>query len=105
MFCEHCGTKIDKDTKFCHSCGKKVGTTSNTESNNIKSPEVSAPIVGIEDVFYSEDWCQKNGFTLLSRRWFDVMLDKQYLYLIDIPTNGMGGAGLLLGGVIGASIG
>lgn len=25
MFCEQCGTKIEKNTQFCQNCGKKLG--------------------------------------------------------------------------------
>lgn len=24
IFCKHCGTKIDKDSKFCNKCGKEL---------------------------------------------------------------------------------
>ncbi len=28
MFCEHCGTKLEKDAEFCQSCGKSTSATS-----------------------------------------------------------------------------
>jgi RsiW-degrading membrane proteinase PrsW (M82 family) len=27
MFCEHCGTQIEKDAQFCSSCGKSTSVT------------------------------------------------------------------------------
>lgn len=41
MFCEHCGTKLEKDAQFCQNCGKSISagavvTTPNNDSLNTK---------------------------------------------------------------------
>ena len=33
MFCEQCGTKIEKDTQFCQNCGQKVAPLLETKQN------------------------------------------------------------------------
>jgi len=106
MFCENCGTKLEKDTQFCQSCGRKVGDVSIT-------PKISqtAPVDIAE--FYSEDWQRKKVFAIASLPYFDVMIDKKNLYIIQMPKYGGQTLGLILGlillnligAVIGSSIG
>jgi|SRR3989344_4535607 len=42
MFCEHCGTKLEKDAEFCQSCGKStsVSTTSAVASVDSKNAKL-----------------------------------------------------------------
>lgn len=37
MKCSKCGTKVDKNSKFCPKCGNKVNSTINTESQQTKN--------------------------------------------------------------------
>ena len=47
MFCEHCGTKLEKDAQFCQNCGKSTtaetaSTVASVNSQNIKlEPEAT----------------------------------------------------------------
>lgn len=43
-FCTNCGTKLDENEKFCHHCGKPVGTTNAPASTPMgPSPKPSTP--------------------------------------------------------------
>ncbi len=105
MYCSNCGTKIEEGAQFCHNCGRKPDSTINTTSQQA----TSIPLVKGVDVFYSEEWLQKKVFAIASLPYFDVMVDKQYLYIIQMPKYGGATLGLIIGlvffQIIGAFIG
>ncbi|MBU4511695.1 zinc ribbon domain-containing protein [Patescibacteria group bacterium] len=78
MFCHNCGIKIKSGAEFCGGCGKKVEGVSGVISTTTKER------VG-EVQFYSEDWRRKKFLALASLPYFDIMLDKKYLYIIKMP--------------------
>lgn len=102
MFCENCGTKVEKDSQFCSGCGREI------EINSITSPD-SEKKFSKEIQFYGKDWHQSKFFSISSLPYFDVMIDNSSLYLIKAPTYNNAGWGLLLGFIflsfIGAAIG
>lgn len=106
MFCENCGTKLEKDAQFCQNCGRKAVGTSAT-------PDISPKIenttpVGVAD-FYSSDWRRKKAWAIASLPYMDVMVDKDNIYAIKLPSyNGSAWGlflGLILANIIGAAIG
>lgn len=113
MFCEHCGTKIEEGTLFCQNCGKttagilsvskKVATPQKTVHTSTSSMSVST----ID--YYGEDWRRKKVFAIASLPYYDVMVDKDFLYIIQMPKYGGQTLGLILGlillNLIGAVIG
>jgi hypothetical protein len=96
MFCEHCGNKLEADAQFCHNCGKQVSGIS------------TGAVFSVVE-FYSEDWRRKSAFGVGPRKYFDIILDKDFLYIIRIPSYSgrLWGFifGLLLLNIIGAAIG
>lgn len=102
MFCENCGTKLEKDVQFCQNCGRKIGEVSTV----LKTPQ-SAPVGAAE--FYGEDWRRKKIFAIASIPYFDVMVDKNSLYIIQMPKYSGATWGFILGlillSIIGAFIG
>ena len=104
MFCENCGTKIEDGAEFCQNCGNRVGTSSNV-STSINTPEK----IENENIFYSEDWRRKKVFAVASLPYFDIMIDKKYLYVIEMPKYNNSTWGFILGliilNIIGAFIG
>ena len=102
MFCENCGKKIEKDAQFCQNCGCKV-------SNASVAPEITQVIPISVAEFYGEDWQREKVFALASLPYFDVMVDKKNLYIIQMPKYGGQTLGLILGlillNLIGAFIG
>jgi hypothetical protein len=110
MFCEHCGTKLEDGAQFCQNCGNKIADTS-TAPQKGKAPEktthATASISAAE--FYSEDWRRKKVFAIASLPYYDVMVDKKNLYLIQMPKYGGQTLGLILGlillNILGAIIG
>ena len=102
MFCTHCGTKIRENGKFCQACGYKTKT----------SEAAKAPIVAVlnsEAKLYSTDWRKVKTLAAFSLPYFDILIDKNNLYLIKLPTYSSAGVGLLIGlfvlNIIGAIIG
>ena len=113
MFCENCGTKIEGGTQFCQNCGHKTAGIP-TAPQKASSPQeivhstiTTAPVGTVE--FYGEDWRRKKVFAIASLPYFDVMVDKNSLYLIQMPKYGGQTLGLILGlillNIIGAFIG
>ncbi|HUC88453.1 MAG TPA: zinc ribbon domain-containing protein [Candidatus Paceibacterota bacterium] len=103
MYCEHCGTKKEKDAIFCQSCGKKTDAVfDETKSVDVISP---SPTLVDKDIFYSKEWRRKNVFVLSALPPFDVMVDDQYLYLIKLPKYSGNSTGLILGFLIGNILG
>lgn len=102
MYCENCGTKLEKDTQFCQNCGRNVGGASTTPKMSQVAP------VGVAE-FYSEDWQKKKVFAIASLPYFDVMIDGGNLYIIQMPKYDGQTLGLILGlillNLIGAVIG
>jgi hypothetical protein len=110
MFCEHCGTKLEENAQFCQNCGNKtagVSTAPQKAKASEKTTHTTAPISVAE--FYSEDWRRKKVFAIASLPYYDVMVDKKYLYLIQMPKYGGQTLGLILGlillNILGAIIG
>jgi hypothetical protein len=106
MFCENCGTKIEGKAEFCQNCGRKVSASSSAEVK----PATSAPEpIKAGDVFYSEDWRRRNGLAIASLPYYDLMVDKDYLYVITMPKYSGATTGFILGlvvlNIIGAAIG
>lgn len=102
MFCDNCGTKLEKDTQFCQNCGRKIG-------NGSVAPKISQVTPAGMAEFYSEDWQRKKVFAIASLPYFDLMVDKKNLYIIQMPKYGGQTLGLILGlillNLIGAVIG
>ncbi len=97
MFCENCGTKIDQGAEFCQNCGRKVGTSSPSKND----PKVETPVaIQAGDIFYSEDWRRKNGMAIAALPYYDVMVDKEYLYIITMPKYSGATTGFILGLII-----
>lgn len=102
MFCEHCGTKLEKDAQFCQNCGRKavgVSTTPNTSPQ----PQETAPLSVAE--FYSEDWRRKKVWAVASLPYMDVMVDKDNFYAIKLPSYSGAAWGFFIGLVIANIIG
>ena len=61
MYCENCGTKLKEDTIFCTSCGHKIGTdvednTESTITDEIKSKDIKGTwslVFGIASIVIS----------------------------------------------------
>lgn len=104
MFCENCGTKLEKGIRFCQNCGREISDVSTTPKKTLHK---TAPIVVAK--FYREDWRRKKVFAIASLPYFDVMIDKNYLYIIQMPKHSGATLGLILGliilNLIGAFIG
>jgi Zn finger protein HypA/HybF involved in hydrogenase expression len=47
MYCEHCGTKLEKDAQFCQSCGKSTSSASHTiaETNSTSTTASTEAII------------------------------------------------------------
>jgi len=106
MFCEHCGTKNEKNSEFCQNCGRRVGASSPSASDS----KVDTPVaIQAGDVFYSKEWKRKKIFAMASMPYFDVLADKHYLSLIRMPSYSGQTLGLILGlillNILGAIIG
>jgi len=106
MFCENCGTKIEDKAEFCQNCGRKVGASSPAQNHK----KVETPVViQAGDIFYSEDWRRKNGLAIASLPYYDVMVDKEFLYIITMPKYSGATTGFILGlivlNILGAFIG
>lgn len=102
MFCSGCGKKIEGGDKFCQSCGQKVDIVKTT-----MKPSQSQKTIAT-DVFYSEDWQRTGVITFASFSYFDVMADKENLYLIALPKYYGATIGFLIGiffKLVGALIG
>jgi len=91
MFCPNCGKNITNDSKFCEYCGKKIGVI----------PESFTPSKS-QEIFYSKDW-NKTGLHLASIPYYDILITKEYLYLIELRTSKAGGLAVM--GLVGAAIG
>ena len=99
--CTNCKEKIAGDSIFCERCGKKLE----------KAPLEISPFVN-HRVFYSRDW-PKSGLYLASIPNYDILIDKNYLYLVEFPRLHHGTIGTILGflvlsflgALIGAHIG
>lgn len=81
MFCKNCGKKNEEKERFCGKCGCRIDSSTPTEV--FVTPIITEEIE--EDIFYSEDWQQKKVLVVASFPYFDVMVDKKYLYIIRIP--------------------
>lgn len=53
MFCYNCGTKIGKDGKFCHSCGKSISTAPTSEAAVVILPKTTGVTEIIDIEYYS----------------------------------------------------
>jgi len=106
-FCKNCGSKV-LNSDFCQNCGTKTNISSSTPSS-FPTARISSEKTLVDEIFYSEDWRRKKIFAISSFPYFDVMLDKQYLYLIEMPKYSGATLGLILGlivfNIIGAFIG
>lgn len=106
MFCEHCGTGLEKDALFCQNCGRKVTSTSTTHNVLAQTP-AAAPLS--EAIFYSADWRRRKVFAVASLPYMDIMIDKDNFYAIKMPLykGSVWGffIGLLLANIIGMVIG
>lgn len=100
MFCGDCGTKIEEGGQFCQNCGRKIGDISIIPKNAAKpTPDQTVPVSGVAE-FYGKDWQRKKVFAIASLPYFDVMIDKKYLYIIQMPKYMGATLGLLFGGLI-----
>lgn len=105
MFCEKCGHKTEKGTKFCINCGNRISDETLPRPLSTTHKEEGAKM----NIFYSPEWRRKNGFNVASVPCFDVLIDKDNFYLIKIKkyhssTLGLF-LGLLIGNILGAYIG
>lgn len=107
MFCEHCGTKIEEGAEFCQNCGRK--TNASSSASHITPSAASTPISQNGEFFYSADWQRKKFLAISGLPYYDVMIDKDNLYIIKMPAYNMSTWGLILGlivlNIIGAAIG
>ena len=95
MFCKNCGNKINDSSNFCKTCGTK---TSVFISNSLGKAH-----------FYSEDWTKKQFLAIASLPRFDVMIDDNFIYFIELPRYHSSAVGLIVGllifNILGAIIG
>ncbi len=109
MFCENCGTKIDQGAEFCQNCGRKTTASSAASPAAPHEAKASAPISQGGDFFYGQDWQRKKFLAISGLPYYDVMVDKDYLYIIKMPAYNMSTWGLIIGlivlNIIGAAIG
>lgn len=100
-FCKNCGGRSENGEKLCGRCESKVGSS-------VISLTVSEKM-GSGDFFYSKDWQRKRVFVIASFPYFDVMFDKQYIYIIQMPKYSSAATftviGLFVFHLIGAAIG
>lgn len=107
MFCRKCGEQMVETAQFCGKCGTSnlpfAGVVSKTEE------KIVSPASHVDSVFYSEDWTQRKVFVIAAFPYFDIMADRNYLYLIRLGKfywSTLGTiAGLLILSLIGAIIG
>lgn len=102
MFCEHCGTKLEKDAQFCQNCGRKTAGISEVQETSSKTQDSMS--FGTAD-FYSEDWRRKKVWAVASLPYMDVMVDKDNLYAIKLPSYSGAAWGFFIGLVIANIIG
>lgn len=106
MFCSKCGEKLEDTAKFCQKCGasKQLVTRATPEDEEKTSPLISHE----EVVFYSEDWNHRKSISIATP-YFDLMVDKEYLYLIKLGQYYWSTLGLIVGlcvlSILGAFIG
>lgn len=101
MFCASCGSRLRKGSKFCPKCGHKLGQST--------GGDISVAVrLSNEALFYNEDW-RRSKFFATSLPYFDILIDKNYFYLIRLPTYNSATVytivGLLVFHLIGAIIG
>ncbi len=106
MFCDNCGTKIDKGAEFCQNCGRKASTSSVASPVAPHVDATATPISQGGDFFYGQ---RKQFLAISGLPYYDVMIDKDYLYIIKLPSYNMSTWGLIIGlivlNIIGAAIG
>jgi len=102
MFCENCGTKIENGAQFCQNCGRKTVGASATSNISTQSQETT-PLNTAD--FYSEDWRRKKVWAVVSLPYMDVMVDKDNLYAIKLPSYSGAAWGFFIGLVIANIIG
>lgn len=91
MFCGNCGNQLKKNSAFCPNCGFKLG-----QSANIETPKTSElPNMAR---FYNENW-QRVKFAS-SGGYYDILVDKDYFYLIWLPSYSSATFGTIVGLVI-----
>ncbi len=140
MYCSSCGNKFDKGEKFCGKCGHAID--GDIESNILTVSESEHPkenipfkkyideekrvievrnssegmeefLDGADGLFYSEEWLKTNGFAVVSLPYYDILVDREGLYLIALPKPSGRTAGIIIGfivfriigAIIGAAIG
>jgi hypothetical protein len=106
MFCPNCGRSVEIGVKFCENCGTKM--TANIAAPRKSAGKTNSPVNNVA-LFYSQEWYRVGFFTAVSRPYFDILVDKDYLSLIALPSYSAGAWGMLLGlivfNIIGAIIG
>ncbi len=109
MYCSNCGKKNEEGPRFCQSCGDNIQEDSLKKSLVVSDDLTASDKKISEALFYGEDWRRKKVFAIASLPCFDVMIDKKYLYIIQMPKYGGTALGLILGliilNIIGAFIG
>ncbi len=83
MFCKTCGNEIKSSSSFCGKCGTKIDKHTNNNLNQV--------------IFYSEDWTRKKVFAVASLPYFDVMVDDNFVYFIELPKYSSATTGLIVG--------
>ena len=141
MHCSNCGNKLEEGEKFCGKCGHAINgdiesniLTASKSENHTKdnvllkeytdeekrviearnSPEgIGKFFDGADGLFYSEEWLKTNGFAVVALPYYDILVDREALYLITLPKPFGRAAGIIIGfivfriigAIIGAAIG
>ncbi|MBU4275072.1 zinc ribbon domain-containing protein [Patescibacteria group bacterium] len=107
MFCANCGTKIEEGIKFCHQCGNKNDILQKEAVLNVA--QIQKSISTEELLYYNSDWIKAKYFAVSSLPHLDILVTKNYFYLIQFPKTHGGTLGLVLGlllfNILGAAIG
>lgn len=82
MFCENCGTELDKEAAFCHNCGKRL-------ENNSPKNDIPQNLIGFSDMYRDPsilEAARKNKKSSIGCMWI----------LVIVPLAGFFLAGLLV---------
>lgn len=109
MYCEQCGTKKEQGAEFCQNCGRKLDTSSEPLLVDAYEDSATTLISQTREFLYIQDWQRKKFFAISGLPYYDVMVDKDYFYIIKMPAYNMSSWGLIIGlivlNIIGAIIG
>lgn len=99
MYCSNCGNKIEETTQFCQNCGNKIHATTTDADKQAATSDRKIP----EALFYSENWQQTRIFVRSTLPCFDILITKDFLYLISLPAHSFSD-GLIMFSVLGEII-